>query len=292
MLSLLACMAMTTGCSSDDDNWSPGAKAVNEYQVYFTSQSESAGEVDKGETVSFSVTARREDASKAASVPVSVAGGNDFEVPATIDFAEGESEKTFSVRFKGSEQTGDYACKLTIDDAAFSSPYTSLTTSVTLKLMVVSWEVVSESVHFYSYNNYTPAFDTQLLKLEGQETYRFKKFMANYDLTFTLEAFGSDGGYYIIPKGGFYAADWYDWGYSNCWHMGDDADNTWVLYYNGDDSGNYYTWCFFFSGAETGGSTYINFNKKTGCIMWDYSLYDSADNYLSGNWDYLMFDWK
>ncbi|MCC8071211.1 MAG: hypothetical protein LIO90_05350 [Bacteroidales bacterium] len=308
-----------TGCNDDDDDWKPGPASECVNQVYFTVTSVQGGEIDPGDTTSFEVTASRESASGAISVPLTVTGCDYFSTPSILDFADGEAQLTFTVAFTGTTEVGDYACVLQIPEGQYSSPYTSRATAISLKLSVMKWNVISDEVKIssYSYPDYIPEYTVQLLQADGQDLYRLKGFMSNYDLTFeavygdpyypstisktyvyNLETGSYDtdpNSYYLFPTGGSSGFDPFGWGgdYADCMVWGFDEeslDNSYTLYIPSTSA--YYLEDVVLMVGYFYSSTYINFEEQEGRIYAGYSVMETAtDEDIADVYDYIMINW-
>lgn len=120
---LLAAMALTgmglASCSSDDD-FTPG-KPAGSNNVYFTNQAAQALDLSAS---SFTITLGRTDAGSAVSVPLKqVQVDPVFTVPATAEFAAGETETEVTIQISGdAEPFTDYQLRLAIPEE-YTSPY-------------------------------------------------------------------------------------------------------------------------------------------------------------------------
>ena len=200
---LLSALVMTTwACGSDDDNWTPGG-LVESNQVSFTTGDPDAVEIEAGATYDYSFTLTREDATEAANVPLTLSDTEHFSAPATVAFAAGEQTKDVNVTFTGNDEAGVFDCVVSIPEGAFNSPYTTKTASVTLSVTVAVWDFV-KACNFYNFSVLTE-FHADLYQLHGQNLYRFKNFMKDFDFTFRL----SDSGQ-MTPQGGLWDGSiWY-----------------------------------------------------------------------------------
>ena len=120
---LLAAMALTgmglASCSSDDD-FTPG-KPAGSNNVYFTNQAAQTLDLSAS---SFTITLGRTDAGSAVSVPLKqVQVDPVFTVPATAEFAAGETETEVTIQISGdAEPFTDYQLRLAIPEE-YTSPY-------------------------------------------------------------------------------------------------------------------------------------------------------------------------
>lgn len=279
-LSLTAC--------DDEDNWTPGESAVNVDQVYFTDENPESIEIEPGETRSYTFTLMRGNSSEAVSVPLTVSGAAEFEVPSTVEFAEGETEKQITVNFTGAESSDTYKCKIVIPEGMYNSPYTSLTNMIEIEVSVAKWVLFARGVRFTS--NYLPGFTADLYKVEGKERYRFVELFVGLDLNFTVEETETAGKFSLYPEGGYNGVDPYN---VSAWYFGagSDDDDYFSIYPKGYD-GYYLYWAYMYTDRGGYDYTYINFNKRKGLLTMCYYVYDIAtDDYIDGGYDYLNFEW-
>lgn len=299
---LAAGLGLLAGCE-DEDEWTPGPllqQQVN--QVYFNDGDPAEIELPKQEGYDCTITLSREDSTEAISVPLSVVADEGFEVPAQAEFAAGEKTAQITVRFAGSETAGYHNCTVKIGEGGFNSPYTSLASSVLIKVRVTNWELYAENVKFHC-NNYgdfgaqdLPDFTADLYKMEGMDLYRFENFMQGYNLDFTVvEAKKEDSGYYldgdfyIHPEKGSYGKD--NWGYE-VWYFDEKlGKDDFPLYWVGDDA-SYLNNCCLFMGAEFY-YTYINFKEKYVYFMGYFRQFDVVTGkYQKEGYCYIDGSWK
>jgi hypothetical protein len=276
-IGLLAALAFVATACSDDDDWTPGP-VFESSQVSFTTGDPDQVEVELNEAQTFSFTLTRDDYSAAASVPIVVSNSQYFEAPSTVEFAAGEETQTLNVQFKGSDAAGVYTTTVGIEEGAYNSPYTAKIGTVTLSVLAAKWNLISDEVWFYN-ASLLEDWTAQLYQLDGQNIYRFKNFMQNYDLTFKLDENG-----YITPQNG----SWY----SDYWYFGPDTWNeSFPMYLTAEEG--YVDWCFLYGAAGSsynvlypdGDPTYDG--SKWGYICMSYSKYDAEGNYLKDGYDYI-----
>lgn len=243
-----------TGCNDDEDNWTPGEQVKTEYQVYFTCENpvpeELAPNVPETYTLSFS----RENADKALSLPLVTSGAVEFfEAPATVDFAEGETDTEITVNFKGAENIGFYNYRISVPEGNYNSPYTSYCTTIDIQQRVANWHLYASNVKVtdcYA-ELFSDAYYVDLYQDGDLDRYRINGFMDNYNLTFTLsekegekktEVPGLSGYYYIYPEGGSYGVD--DYG-NNAWFFDTEkGDVSFPLYH--EQLSGYLDWGYLF----------------------------------------------
>jgi hypothetical protein len=269
-----------TACS-DDDDWAPG-EAVEANQVYFLEGSPESVELDFGATNSYLFTLEREDATQAASVPLTVSDPTLFEAPATVEFGAGEKTATATVTFKGTNEAGDYSCTVSIPDGAYNSPYTSLTSSIDIKVSVLKWVLISDNVSITDENGVVPTWYSKLYLREGTNIYRLSDFAKGYDFKFTVDDAG-----YLYPLNGYYGTYY---GYDAWFFSPDGYEVSYPLYLN-NDSGMYLDWTLLYTGYQ-----YFYAERKACYLFITGYLYkaDAADsndiaasvnNYFDIYWD-------
>ncbi len=141
-LSLAAATMLLTACGNDDlelgDSTTPKVEASCP-AVEFSAANKTTLEVDPSDpTVSFTVVRKATDA---ASYPIKVVEGADnFNIPASVDFAAGETEKDIKVSVKESAAQGTpLALELTFDEANLN-PYTTGIKDFVANVTVIKWE--------------------------------------------------------------------------------------------------------------------------------------------------------
>jgi hypothetical protein len=121
---LLAAMALTgfgLASCSDDDSYSPG-KPAGSNEVYFMHEAHQALDLT---ATSFNITVGRADAGSAISVPLKqVQVASVFTVPATVEFAAGQTEVEVPIQISADAQPfTDYQLRLAIPEE-YTNPYT------------------------------------------------------------------------------------------------------------------------------------------------------------------------
>ncbi len=141
-LSLAAATMLLTACGNDDlelgDSTTPKVEASCP-AVEFSAANKTTLEVDPSDpTVSFTVVRKATDA---ASYPIKVVEGADnFNIPTSVDFAAGETEKDINVSVKESAAQGTpLALELTFDEANLN-PYTTGIKDFVANVTVIKWE--------------------------------------------------------------------------------------------------------------------------------------------------------
>lgn len=141
-LSLAAATMLLTACGNDalelEDSTTPKVEASCP-AVEFSASNQTTVEVDPSDpTTSFKVVRKATDAASYA-IKV-IEGADNFDIPATVDFAAGETEKDIKVSVKESAAQGTpLALELTFDEANIN-PYTTGIKDFTATVTVIKWE--------------------------------------------------------------------------------------------------------------------------------------------------------
>lgn len=141
-LSLAAATMLLTACGNDDlelGNSTTEQVAAGNAGVEFATGTATSYEVDPADpTVSFTVVRKATDA---ASYKINVEqGGENFNVPATVDFAANETEKAIKVSVKESAAQGTaLPLEMKFDDEVVN-PYTTGSKDLFANVTVIKWE--------------------------------------------------------------------------------------------------------------------------------------------------------
>ncbi len=141
-LSLAAATLLLTACGNEalelGDSTTPKVEASCP-AVEFSASNKTTLEVDpSAPTVSFKVVRKATDAASYA-IKV-VKGADDFNIPASVDFAANETEKDINVSVKeGAQQGTPLTLELTFDEANLN-PYTTGIKDFTANVTVIKWE--------------------------------------------------------------------------------------------------------------------------------------------------------
>lgn len=279
------------GCDDKDDNWTPGGQADVTCQVYFTAGNPETEEINLQQEKIYTLTLSREDVSGAVSVPIVTEGSPEFEAPATAEFAAGETEAIVDVTFKGTTVAGAYACRVSIPEGVYNSPYTSRPTMIDITLRVPDWQLYASNVKIEDYYNaiFTEAYHVDLYK-DG-DRYRLEGFMSNYDLVFTLGAEVSESDFetyhYIYPSKGANGADYYG---TEAWFFDPkQGEESFPLYNDLLSGGNYLDWALLYT---TDSYTSISFEKRRGWLYGYFEVDDKDGNYVNYGYPYFRLSWK
>lgn len=197
LLAVASC-CIFTACSNNDDYVS-GSAANSGENIYFAASNESSPVLATDENT-FSITVERSNGTAAESIPLIVATPHDsiFTVPATVDFASGETSKTITITASAKMRMfKTYALSLAIPEA-YTHQYAETEVYPRMEL-----SVLKEDYQPYANGTYTCGFfgDSWEAELEYSpilNLYRFSGcWMPGYDVTFTW-----DGGASITVNGG------------------------------------------------------------------------------------------
>ncbi|MDO5419980.1 MAG: hypothetical protein Q4F50_07965 [Bacteroides sp.] len=286
---MLAGLLPLAGCNDKDDDWTPGVQADVTCQVYFTAGNPGAEEIDLRQEKTYTLALSRDDGTGAVSVPVALEGSPEFKVPATAEFAAGETETTVDVTFKGTAVAGVYACCVSIPEGTYNSPYTSRLTKIDITLRVPDWQLYASNVKVEDYYNafFSEAYHADMYK-DG-DRYRLEGFMSNYDLVFTLGAEDPDNEtyHYIYPSKGSNGVDYYG---TEAWFFDPgQGENSFPLYSDLLPDGNYLDQALLYT---TDGYTSISFEKRRGWLYGYFEVYDKDGNYIGYGYPYFRLSWK
>ena len=141
----VAMLAATTlySCSEDEPTYTPADPEGVKAHITFAGSESETFEVEPG-TTGFSLTLQRpeDEAANAETVTLTVTGnqGNVFNCPATVDFAAGETTKSFNVTVSGAEEGVYYALNVVANGN--QSDYTQGLRQKNVSFAVMKWESI------------------------------------------------------------------------------------------------------------------------------------------------------
>lgn len=160
----------------NEEEYKPGEPDVDGcYGVYFPSQ-EIKTNYEPTETLEFTVTAARKVEKGAISVPLEISGNEKgyFELPSTIDFADGEAETSFTVKFSKAPVGEQLSLSLQITDPQYVSKYSSFDASVSASVIIEKWISLGKGkirddcfTTFYKTGN--PEWEVEILENDSQK---------------------------------------------------------------------------------------------------------------------------
>lgn len=177
--------ALFIGCSEYEDTVVPGEATPDGCQgVYFPTTNTSVFELEPSDETTISLTVARTETGGSVDVPVTVEVNtqNVFDVPASVTFADGESEKSFDVTFPSAAEGVTYSLKLTVSGADFVNPYGSQLPYVAVNVTRIKWETISEPMVYvdgtfsalYGVDIVPMYVEAQKAQLGESVRYRFK----------------------------------------------------------------------------------------------------------------------
>lgn len=160
----------------NEEEYKPGEPDVDGcYGVYFPSQ-EIKTNYEPTDALEFNVTAARKVEKGAISVPLEVSGNEKgyFELPSTIDFADGEAETSFTVKFSKAPVGEQLSLSLQITDPQYVSKYSSFDASVSASVIIEKWISLGKGkirddcfTTFYKTGN--PEWEVEILENDSQK---------------------------------------------------------------------------------------------------------------------------
>lgn len=180
----------------NEEAYKPGEPDVDGcYGVYFPSQ-EIKTNYEPTEALEFTVTAARKVEKGAISVPLEVSGNEKgyFELPSTIDFADGEAETSFTVKFSKAPVGEQLSLSLQITDPQYVSKYSSFDASVSASVIIEKWISLGKGkirddcfTTFYKTGN--PEWEVEILENDSQKG--FYRLVDPYGDSFPLSEEGT-----------------------------------------------------------------------------------------------------
>ena len=144
--SLLLIVAFAA-CSDFEDTEliSPDRPAGNQ-GVFFPTTNVAAHELEPTDPTQITVTISRAVSSGSASIPVTVVTNDDdvFNVPATADFADGETETDLVVTFPNADEGVTYNLALAVEGEQAVDPYGAGAISTATQVTRIKWESVDD----------------------------------------------------------------------------------------------------------------------------------------------------
>ena len=145
-LSMLLIVALAA-CSDFEDTEliSPDKPAGNQ-GVFFPTTNTAAHELEPTDPTQIIVTVSRSSSSGSASIPVSVVTNDDevFNVPATADFADGETETDLVITFPNADEGVTYNLALAVEGEQAVDPYGAGAISTATQVTRIKWEAVED----------------------------------------------------------------------------------------------------------------------------------------------------
>lgn len=232
ILTILASTALC-GCSSHD--WNPGpAEPESNVGVFFSTDNPSYCTVEVNENPTIDVVMRRVKSNGAVSVPVASAVYLDgeklddkagMEFPATVDFADGQSEAIYSINVQNMVNGKEVEMSLAVDEQ-YVHTYAAGVSVYTAKAMASVWDSCPTSFTVYdNATSYTTPYESVSGTIEHfrrSNLYRIPDFLnSGFTYRFSTADLGFGGyenDFVIVPQPGEYKlmtevfSDWEDYG--------------------------------------------------------------------------------
>ncbi|WP_430815689.1 hypothetical protein [Carboxylicivirga sp. RSCT41] len=182
---LFAMTALFVGCSDFEDTVEPSPLTPEGCQgVYFPTSNKALFELEPADARELTLTIARKMESGTAEVPLKVEINTDdiFDVPATVSFADGETEVEFKVTFPDAGEGTAYNLKVAVEGDQFVDPYASTTPYVVTSASRVKWEVLADPWIYvdgvftagYKVSSLPMYVDVEKAQLSDAVRYRFK----------------------------------------------------------------------------------------------------------------------
>ncbi len=263
---LVGMAAISFSSCSNDDNYQAAEKvAADNLGAYFAS-SNAAEEIITPEEYasrpSVDLMVKRKNTKGAATVDVIIDKADpEFDIPASVDFKDGDSTAVLTVGYKNLEQKKTYKLSIHLQEDT-ANPYEKVDGSYKFNysIMVARWLKVVEQGTFYCADSRLPQVYSDIYQLEGQNKFRIENFLGS----------GIDLSFYIIPKdasgtwttSAFSASDRTTWSgiFMPLDHYLNDPDGGSYWWLMTDDESDYMGWT---PEGSNVGISYINFYKDT-----------------------------
>lgn len=180
----------------NEEEYKPGEPDVDGcYGVYFPSQ-EIKTNYEPTEALEFTVTAARKVEKGAISVPLEISGNEKgyFDLPSTIDFADGEAETSITVKFSKAPVGEQLSLSIQVTDPQYVSKYSSFDASVSASVIIEKWNSLGKGkirddcfTTFYKTGN--PEWEVEILENDSQKG--FYRLVDPYGDSFPLSEEGT-----------------------------------------------------------------------------------------------------
>ncbi|WP_319480680.1 hypothetical protein [uncultured Draconibacterium sp.] len=234
--------------------------------VYFPSSNTAVFELEPTEATEITLTIARTVSTGSVDVPISVQSNTDdvFNVPATVNFADGKTEVDFTVPFPSAGEGTTYSLKLLVEGDQYINPYSAASPVVSTQVTRIKWEPVAEPMvyvdgtfsTFYGVSIVPMYVWAEKAQLGESVRYRFKN--AYRVATGDWNADNSD--YIAVPDGdGIYD------GYPSVWPG------------EMDESQDWYTTIEIYDPAGTSGDVFMSAHELG--VSWSYGMFSIGSVY-------------
>ena len=193
---LMAVPFFALASCDNEEEYKPGEPDVDGcYGVYFPSQ-EIKTNYEPTDALEFTVTAARKVEKGAISVPLEISGTEKgyFELPSTIDFADGEAETSITVKFSKAPVGEQLSLSIQVTDPQYVSKYSSFDASVSASVIIEKWNSLGKGkirddcfTTFYKTGN--PEWEVEILENDLQKG--FYRLVDPYGDNFTYSSKGT-----------------------------------------------------------------------------------------------------
>lgn len=172
-------------CDEYEDTVEPSPAVPEGCQgVYFPSSNTAVFELEPTEATEISLTLARTVSSGSVEVPISVQVNSDdvFNVPATVSFADGETEVDFTITFPNAGEGTTYGLELLVEGDQYVNPYSAASPVVSTQVTRIKWTPVAEPMVYvdgvfaagYGVSQYPMYVEAEKAQLGESVRYRFK----------------------------------------------------------------------------------------------------------------------
>lgn len=185
---LTAAALLTLGACSSDDAWLPGDPDSSTMGVFFKGLEKYDVTVEVDDPHVFTVQVDRLDATDAATVPLNVISCPEgVVVPDAIDFAAGETSKTFEIDVTEMATKSSGTVQLEIDPA-YATMYGAGSSVLSMNVTITGgWVLLADDVVASCYLNSFPDIAQELYVLEGSNRFKIPDFLGSgVDMVFTV----------------------------------------------------------------------------------------------------------
>lgn len=158
----LSAIAIFTSCGEDEPKYMPAEQESGKAHIVFSGNESQTIEVEPGIS-SFQLSLERPNAENAASVSLSVKNNEDnvFVVPASVEFASGETTADFTVGLSNPEEGKYYNLTLCLDGEL--SDYTSGYREKQVSFAIMKWE--SLGIGYWQSNGIATIFSADVMTM-------------------------------------------------------------------------------------------------------------------------------
>ncbi len=290
--------AMPLVSCSDDDDYTPGeAVAADCPGVYFPVQSSySYTFTSEDEVKTFDLKVKRMKTNGSLSVPVTLESDVEGLTGAsTIEFADGQSETTYTVNCENLPLREMVDATVSIADS-YINTYAAGTGSVSFEAIVAEWDLWAPNARFEFTDVYGP-ITCDIYGMKGTRRLKIEDFFGSHlpliveveDIDYSKTAYAR-----LYPKSNYiayddlFSGDMYD-----CWYFYDKENEYWPMWSPDGTQPEIAYACFYGYDADSNYKyTYIcpTYLEGSFCAWIDYSNGDGGWNYANFYYDKPLFE--